>query len=77
MNLILLCESYFILTSKLSILEVISLNNEQWFDYNKVILAEVNDIITIYNLVAETEAETGYGKKKPGKHQRYQWSSGF
>ena len=43
----------------------------------KVILSEVNDIITIYNLVAETEAETGYGKKKPGKHQRYQWSSGF
>ena len=73
MNLTLLCESYFILTS----LKVISLNNEQWVSYDKVILSEVNDIITIYNLVAETEAETGYGKQKPGKHQRYQWSSGF
>ena len=73
MNLSLLFESYFILTS----LKVISLNNEQWVSYDKVILSELNDIITIYNLVAETEAETGYGTKKPGKHQRYQWSSGF
>ena len=60
MNLTSLCESYFILTS----LKVISLNNEQWVSYDKVILSEVNDIITIYNLVAETEAETGYGKKE-------------
>ena len=42
-----LCEFYFILTSMFSTLEVFSLNNEQWFVYNKVILAKVKDIINI------------------------------
>ena len=37
---------------------------EQWFDYVKVRLAEVNDIISIDDLVAGTEAGTGYGKKE-------------
>ena len=53
-----LCESYIILTSMLSTLEVFSLNNEQWFVYNIVILAKIRNIINNYNLVAET----GYGK---------------
>ena len=38
---------------------------EQWFDYVKVRLAEVNDIIiNIDDLVARTESRTGYGKKE-------------